>query len=98
MITPKPATELLPLCDGLGVELEPAPPMKIADAFEYLVAMETVTPEEESLLFELAVILIDVNWRGLRPQALTAFSAMIAANGLEHYRPAPVDLDPIPEA
>ena len=75
---------------GIGEELWVAP-MAIADAYEALMAMETLSADDEKLLFEISLGLSSWNYRGLGSRATATMLELVELRGVDHFRPAVPD-------
>lgn len=66
-----------------------APVVACVDAFNALKENASRTDSEDKLFFECALALQVHGFHGLGTEAALALGALVAANGVDHYRPAP---------
>jgi collagenase-like PrtC family protease len=88
------------MCQVSGRTAETNPVLAIVEAYKSLRDDEAaLSLDDEKLYFELALNLTQSGYHSLGAEALTNYSNMIAAKGVDYFRPSPdPEIIPDPEA
>lgn len=87
--------DLKPLIHDAGLSTEVSPVACVVEAYTKLKAAEDpLTADEESLLFESAMLIGEHGFGQMGVEAITTVSELVELRGLAHFRPEPVVEDP----
>lgn len=94
-MTPLSVVELKSDVVAAGHSAKPSPVDACVEAYQALKADPARSASDDALYFELCALITTHGFYGLSVEAGIEMGALVAANGLEHYRPPPpADPDP----